>query len=72
MKASRKNISDTLGHHAAALKFTKAQKENGFCIEGFMPRIAIMDLMNQFHCYINKKQQFVVITTGRLNVNGRV
>jgi len=72
MKASKDNIRNVLGQHAKGLKMTKAPKENGYCLDGFLPRIALMDLFNQFHCYMNKKGQLVVITTGRLNVTGRI
>lgn len=72
MKATQKNICDVLGVHAKDIKFSKTGLKNGFALEGFLPRYALMDLMNNFHCYINKKQQLVVITTGRLNVTGRI
>jgi len=72
MKATRKNISDILGVHATGLDFEKTSLSNGFKIKGFMPRDALTDLMNYFHVYISKKQEVVVITTGRLSVTSRV
>lgn len=72
MKATRKNISDVLGTHAKGIVFNKTKLENGYAMKGFMPRDALTDLMNYFHVYINKKQEVVVLTTGRLNVTSRV
>lgn len=72
MKATRRNISDVLGVHAEGVKFDKTKLANGYAMSGFMERSALQDLMNNFHVYINKKQQVVAITTGRLSVKGRV
>jgi len=72
MKATRKNISDILGIHAKGLDFAKTRLENGFALKGFLPRDALTDLMNYFHVYVNRKQEVVVLTTGRLSVTSRV
>lgn len=72
MKATRNNISNVLGVHAEKLRFEKTALENGYKIRGFLPRYALQDLMNNFHIYVNKEQDVVVLTPGRLNVTSRV
>lgn len=72
MKADLKNIRDTLGIHARGITFTKAPKENGYCLRGFLPRYALEDLQHMFHVYVNKKNDVVVLTKGRLSVTGRI
>lgn len=72
MKATKGNICDILGVHATGITFSKQNLKNGFALKGFMNRYALQDLMNNFHVYVNKENAVVVITTGRLNVTGRV
>ncbi len=72
MKAIKKNITDVLGIHAEGVKLTKTRLGNGYQLRGFLSRYALMDLMNNFHVYISKKNDVVVITPGRLSVKGRV
>ena len=72
MKATKENIRDILGTTAKGIVFTKSSLKNGYSLKGFLPRHALSDLMNHFHCYINKNQELVVITPGRLSVEGRI
>jgi len=72
MKADLKNIREVLGQHAKDLKFTKTPLENGYKLRGFLSRYALEDLQKFFHVYVNKNNDVVVITTGRLNVTSRV
>ena len=72
MKATRKNISDVLGVNAEGVAFSKTSLKNGFALKGFLSRYALTDLMNNFHVYVNKGSEVVVLTTGRLNVTSRV
>ncbi len=66
MKATIKNICDILGYHNRHLKMKSTTNKNGFIIQGFLPRIALHDLMNNFHCYQNNVG-LCVITPGRLS-----
>lgn len=72
MKATQKNICDVLGVHAEGVTFSKTTLKNGFALKGFLSRYALQDLMNNFHVYVNRKNEVVVVTTGRLNVTSRV
>lgn len=72
MKASLENIRDVLGVHAKEIKFNKTGLQNGYRLRGFLPRYALEDLSHTFHVYINKQNDVVVITKGRLNVTSRV
>lgn len=72
LKATQKNISDVLGTNTKGLKFTKQPLGNGFAIRGFMTRYALEDLLSQFHVYINKHNDVVVITKGRLNRDNNI
>ena len=71
MKATQKNICEVLGVHAKGLSFRKTKLHNGCRIRGFMARYALEDLLHTFHVYINKENEVVVLTKGRLSVNGR-
>lgn len=71
MKASKDNIREVLGQHAAGIRFTEMDLHNGFALEGFLERIALEDLMHQFHVYY-KDGTIRVITTGRLSVESKV
>lgn len=72
MKADLKNIRDVLGQHAEGIKFTKTDLNNGYKLRGFLSRYALEDLMQTFHVYVNKQNDVVVITKGRLNVTSRI
>jgi len=72
MKATQKNICDVLGTNAKELKFSKTNLKNGYRITGFISRNALQDLMNNFHIYVNRQNQIVVLTPGRLDVTSRV
>lgn len=72
MKADLKNIRDVLGQHAAGIQFKKTDLINGYRLRGFLSRYALEDLQKHFHVYINKQNDVVVITQGRLNVTSRV
>jgi len=72
MKATRKNISEVLRTNAKGLEFRKAPADNGFQIIGFLKRSALTDLMNNFHCYINKKAILTVITPGMESTKDRL
>jgi hypothetical protein len=72
MNASKSNIGSILGVHAKGLNFKKKHNPtNGYILSGFLPRVAVMDLMNNFHVYQDKKGGLAVITPGRLSVNQR-
>lgn len=69
MKATVKNIRDILGIHAKGIEFTKkVNPTNGYSLNGFLNRVALTDLMNNFHVYI-KDGKTHVISPGRLNVS---
>lgn len=70
MKAQKKLIKDILGIHARNIKFSpKTNPSNGYLLSGFIPRIALMDLMNNFHIYITKQGNVAVVSPGRLSVS---
>ena len=72
IKATQKNVGDVLGVHTKGIKFSKAYKGNGTKIRGFLPRIALEDLMDVFHVYINQKNDVVVLTKGRLSIDNKI
>jgi len=72
MKATKTNISDVLRTNAKGIKFTSAPAGNGYHLIGFLKRSALTDLMNNFHCYINKKSQLTVITPGMESTKDRL
>ena len=72
MKATRANISNTLGIHGKGILMEKQTLENGFALSGFLSRNALQDLMNNFHVYIAKSNKVIVLTPGRLKVTSRV
>lgn len=70
MKATIINIREVLGVHAKGITFTKKTfPVNGYVLRGFLPRIAIIDLNNNFHIYITKDGGLAVISPGRLSVS---
>lgn len=71
MKASKDNIREVLGQHAAGIRFHEMDLHNGFALEGFLPRTALQDLDHQFHVYF-KDGTIRVLTTGRLSVESKV
>ena len=72
MKATKPNIGNVLRTNMTGIKMTTAPAKNGYCLTGFLKRSALQDLMNNFHCYINKKQQLVVLTPGMESTEDRL
>lgn len=72
MKATKTNIGGVLRTNARGLNWTKAPKGNGWVVKGFLSRYAIMDLMSNFHCYLNKIGGLVILTPGMLDTKDRL
>lgn len=70
--ASVENIRSVLGQHMEGLKFEETDLHNGQKVRGFMSRFALEDLQKHFHVYINKQNDVVVLTLGRLSVESKV
>jgi len=70
MKATKENIKDILGIHAKHVIFEKKNMPmNGYVLKGFLPRVAIIDLNNNFHIYLMRNGGLAVISPGRLSVS---
>ena len=72
MKATKKNIKDVLRTNAKGVNFKSAFAGNGFRLKGFLSRAALTDLMNNFHVYVNKGQEVVVISPGMESTKDRL
>ena len=68
MKATKPNILEVLGNHSKTVKLKAKANSNGFFLEGFVPRIALMDLMNNFHIYHAHDGKLAVVTPGKLDM----
>ena len=59
-----------MGINARGLKMTpKTNPANGYLLTGMIRRVALMDLMNNFHVYVTKQNKVAVISPGRERVS---
>lgn len=71
MEANIENIRNVLGVNAKGIKFTGHQGnlKKGIKLRGFLSRVALDDLMHNFHVYINRQNDVVVMQIGRVKHN---